>query len=171
MLAARHGRTGRERPMSPSVSRRRRSGRSRRPSRRRNRQPRRLAISAVFMSAISARMPAIRFVLVIAVAWSIATGTYFAFRDEVPTLPRPRCKSPMKTILLTCARRWTASSAGSFSTRKRSNSSSMACCSGRRHWNNAHRRSSAIDQPPNSMNPSPIVPPVAAEKDAALAHQ
>ncbi|MGB9653897.1 MAG: hypothetical protein WCB75_01560, partial [Pseudolabrys sp.] len=39
------------------------------------------------MSAISPRMPAIRFALVVAVAWSIATGTYFAFRDDVLMLP------------------------------------------------------------------------------------
>ena len=73
--------------MSPSVSRRRRSGRPRRPSRRRDRRPQRLAISAVIMSAISTRRPAIRFALVVTVAWLIATGTYFAFRDDVLTLP------------------------------------------------------------------------------------
>ena len=73
--------------MSPSVSRRRRSGRQRRPPRRRDRRPQRPAISAVIMSAISPRMPAIRFALVVAVAWSIPTGTYFAFRDDVLMLP------------------------------------------------------------------------------------
>ena len=73
--------------MSPSLSRRRRSGRPRRPPRRRDRRPQRPAISAVIMSAISPRMPAIQFALVVAVAWSIATGTYFTFRDDVLMLP------------------------------------------------------------------------------------
>lgn len=35
--------------------------------------------------AIRARMPAIRYALVVTAAWLIATGTYFAFRDDVLT--------------------------------------------------------------------------------------
>ena len=69
--------------MSPSVSRRR-STRPRRPSRRRDRRPQRRAISAVIMSAISAR--SIRFALVVTVVWLIAAG-YFVLRDVVLAPP------------------------------------------------------------------------------------
>ena len=37
------------------------------------------------MMAIRARMPAIRYALVVTAAWLIATGTYFTFRDDVLT--------------------------------------------------------------------------------------
>jgi hypothetical protein len=55
------------------------------PSRRRDLRPQRPYLR--IMSAISSRMPAIRFALVVTVMWLIATGAYFAFRDDVLTLP------------------------------------------------------------------------------------
>jgi murein DD-endopeptidase MepM/ murein hydrolase activator NlpD len=72
-------------PSSPPVKARRRP---RRPSRRfrgRNRPPQRVAISTAVMMAIRARMPAIRYALVVSAVWLIATGSYFAFRDDVLT--------------------------------------------------------------------------------------
>jgi murein DD-endopeptidase MepM/ murein hydrolase activator NlpD len=59
--------------------------RVRRPPRRirgRNRPPQRVAISTVVMMAIRSRIPAIRYALVVTAVWLIATGTYFAFRDD-----------------------------------------------------------------------------------------
>jgi len=73
--------------MSPSVLRRRRSGRPPRPSRGRNRPPQRLGISTVVMRAIRSRMPTIRSALVVTAVCSIATGGYFAFRDDFVTRP------------------------------------------------------------------------------------
>ena len=69
---------------SPVIARRR----IRRPPRRfrgRNPTPKRATVSTVAMMAIRARMPTIRYALVVTAAWSIATGTYFAFRDDVLT--------------------------------------------------------------------------------------
>lgn len=60
--------------MSPSVSHRRQPGRARRPSRGRNRPPRRLAI---FFTVV------IRSALVVMAVGSIAAGGYFAFRDNL----------------------------------------------------------------------------------------
>jgi murein DD-endopeptidase MepM/ murein hydrolase activator NlpD len=72
--------------MSPSpVIARRRIRRPPRRFRRRNRTPKRAAISTVAVMAIRARMPAIGYALVVTAAWLIATGTYFAFRDDVLT--------------------------------------------------------------------------------------
>jgi hypothetical protein len=34
------------------------------------------------MMAIRSRIPAIRYALVVTAVWLIATGTYFAFRDD-----------------------------------------------------------------------------------------
>jgi murein DD-endopeptidase MepM/ murein hydrolase activator NlpD len=69
---------------SPVIARRR----IRRPPRRfrgRNRPPKRVAISTVVMTAIRSRVPTIRYALVVTAIWLIATGTYFAFRDDVLT--------------------------------------------------------------------------------------
>ena len=69
---------------SPVIARRR----IRRPPRRfrgRNRTPKRATVSTVAMMAIRARMPAIRYALVVTAAWLIATGTYFVFQDDVLT--------------------------------------------------------------------------------------
>ena len=72
-------------PSSPPVIARRRIRRPPRRFRGRNRPPKRVAISTVVMMAIRARMPAIRYALVVTAVWLIATGTYFAFRDDVLT--------------------------------------------------------------------------------------
>lgn len=69
-------------PSSPPVRTRRRT---RSLSRRRNRPPKRVAISTAVMMAIRSRMPTIRYALVVTAVWLIATGTYFAFRDDVFT--------------------------------------------------------------------------------------
>jgi murein DD-endopeptidase MepM/ murein hydrolase activator NlpD len=72
---------------SPPVIARRRIRRPPRRFRGRNRPPKRVAISisTVVMMAIRSRMPAIRYALVVTAMWLIATGTYFAFRDDVLT--------------------------------------------------------------------------------------
>ena len=69
-------------PSSPPVRTRRRT---RSPSRRRNRPPKRVAVSTMVMMAIRSRLPTIRYALVVTAVWLIATGTYFAFRDDVFT--------------------------------------------------------------------------------------
>ena len=70
---------------SPPVIARRRIPRPPRRFRGRNRPPKRVAISTVVMMAIRSRMPAIRYALVVTAVWLTATGTYFAFRDDVLT--------------------------------------------------------------------------------------
>src|SRR5512135_1498880 len=72
-------------PSSRPVIARRRIRRPPRRFRRRNRPPQRVAISTVVMTAIRSRMPTIRFALVVSAVLLIATGTYFAFRDDVFT--------------------------------------------------------------------------------------
>ena len=72
-------------PSSPPVKARRRPRRPPRQFRGRNRPPKRVAISTVVMMAIRSRMAAMRYALVVTAVWLIATGTYFAFRDNVLT--------------------------------------------------------------------------------------
>ena len=69
-------------PSSPPVITRRRT---RSPSRRRSRPPKRVAVSTIVMMAIRSRLKAVRFALVVTAVWLIATGTYFVFRDDVFT--------------------------------------------------------------------------------------
>jgi murein DD-endopeptidase MepM/ murein hydrolase activator NlpD len=69
-------------PLSPPVKARRQPRRPPRRIRGRNRPPQRVAISTVVMMAIRSRIPAIRYALVVTAVWLIATGTYFAFRDD-----------------------------------------------------------------------------------------
>ena len=73
-------------PSSSLVLPRRRSRRPSRPTRARNRLPRRVAISALVMMAMRSRMSAISSALVVTAVWSIAT--YFTFSDNVPTQAR-----------------------------------------------------------------------------------
>jgi murein DD-endopeptidase MepM/ murein hydrolase activator NlpD len=72
-------------PPSPPVIARRRPRRPPRRFRGRNRPPKRVAISTVVIMAIRSRMPAIRYALVVTAVWLVATGSYFAFRDDVLT--------------------------------------------------------------------------------------
>ena len=67
-------------PSSPPVITRRRT---RSPSQRRSRPPKRAAVSTIVMMAIRSRLRAVRYALVVTAVWLIATGTYFAFRDDV----------------------------------------------------------------------------------------
>src|SRR5262245_42019439 len=65
-----------------------RRGRPRRLSRRsrsRNRPSRRATITTAVKMAICSHMPAIRSALIVTAVWLIATGIYFAFRDDVIT--------------------------------------------------------------------------------------
>src|SRR5262249_49807970 len=72
--------------LSPSpILRRRRPRRLSRGSRRRNLPRQRKAVSTAVKMAIYSRMPAIRSALVVTAVWLIATGIYFAFRDDVIT--------------------------------------------------------------------------------------
>src|SRR6478736_4525612 len=71
--------------MSPSVSHRRQPGRLRRPSRGRNRPPKRRAVLTVV----------IRSALVVMAVGSIAAGGYFAFRDNL--LARPMTETKIKS--------------------------------------------------------------------------
>lgn len=72
-------------PSSRPVIARRRIRRPPRRFRGRSRPPKRVAISTAVMMAIRSRMPTIRYALVVTAVWLIATGTYFAFRDDVFT--------------------------------------------------------------------------------------
>jgi murein DD-endopeptidase MepM/ murein hydrolase activator NlpD len=150
--------------MSPSVSRRRRLGRPRRPPRRRDRRPRRLAISAVFMKAISSRMPAIRFALVVIVVWSIATGTYFVFRDDVFTPPTPEMQITYEDHIADLRAQIDRIISRQFLDQE----------AVEQQLNGLLQRQATLEQRASaltgdrsaikSMNPTPIVPPVADEK-------
>src|SRR5262245_10902402 len=69
----------------PAVLRRRRPRRLSLRSHSRNRPPQRAAVFTTVKMAICTRMPAIRSALVVTAVWLIATGIYFAFRDDVIT--------------------------------------------------------------------------------------
>jgi murein DD-endopeptidase MepM/ murein hydrolase activator NlpD len=68
--------------MSPSVLRRPRPRRLLRPYRGRYRRPERVAISNLIATGIRLRSPVIGSALVVTAVWSIATGSYFTFRDN-----------------------------------------------------------------------------------------
>src|SRR5262245_66260768 len=69
----------------PAVLRRRRPRRLSRRSRSRNRPPQRATISTEVKMAFRSRVSAIRSALVVTAVWLIATGIYFAFRNDVIT--------------------------------------------------------------------------------------
>ena len=71
-------------PPSPPTVTRRRVRRAPRRSRGRQRPPKRVATSTTVM-AIRSHILLIRYALVVTAVWLIATGTYFAFRDDALT--------------------------------------------------------------------------------------
>ena len=71
-------------PPSPPTVTRRRVRRTPRRSRGRQRPPKRVATSTTVM-AIRSHILLIRYALVVTAVWLIATGTYFAFRDDALT--------------------------------------------------------------------------------------
>src|SRR5262249_6698742 len=86
VLATRHGQHGASMSLSPSpILRRRRPRRLSRGSRRRNLPRQSEAVSTAVKMGIYSRMPAIRSALVVTALWLVATGIYFAFRDDVIT--------------------------------------------------------------------------------------
>jgi len=116
------------------------------------------------MSAISARMPAIRFALVVAVAWSIATGTYFAFRDDVLTLPATEMQITYEDHIADLRAQVDRIISRQFLDQEEVE----------QQLNGLLQRQATLEQRASAltgdlsatrpMNPTPIVPPVAAEK-------
>src|SRR4029077_10434767 len=150
--------------MSPSVSRRRRLGRPRRPPRRRDRRPQRLAIYAVFMKAVRSRMPVIRFALVVIVVWSIATGTYFVFRDDVFTPPTPEMQITYEDHIADLRAQIDRIISRQFLDQKAVEQQLNGLR--QRQLTLEHRYSALTGDlsATKPMTPPPIVPPVAAEK-------
>jgi murein DD-endopeptidase MepM/ murein hydrolase activator NlpD len=109
-------------------------------------------------------MRAIRFVLVIAVAWSIATGTYFAFRDDVPTLPPTEMQVTYEDHIADLRAQVDRIISRQFLDQKEVE----------QQLNGLLQRQATLEQRASALtgdrsatkpvNPSPIVPPVAAEK-------
>ena len=149
--------------MSPSVSRRR-STRPRRPSRRRDRRPQRRAISAVIMSAISARRPGIRFALVVTVMWLIATGTYFALRDVVLAPPTTEMQITYEDHIADLRAQVDRIISRQFLDQEAVEQQLNGL---RQRQVTLEQRASALAgdlSATKPMNPTPIVPPMAAEK-------
>ena len=127
-------------------------------------RPQRRAISAVIMSAISSRMPAIRFALVVTVMWLIATGAYFAFRDDVLTLPTTEMQITYEDHIADLRAQVDRIISRQFLDQE----------AVEQQLNGLRQRQATLEQRASAlagdlsatkpMNPTPIVPPMAAEK-------
>jgi len=116
------------------------------------------------MSAISSRMPAIRFALVIPLVWLIATGTYFAFRDDVLTLPTTEMQITYEDHIADLRAQVDRIISRQFLDQE----------AVEQQLNGLLQRQATLEQRASAiigdrsaakpMNPTPIVPPVAAEK-------
>jgi hypothetical protein len=109
-------------------------------------------------------MPAIRFALVVAVAWSIATGTYFAFRDDVLMLPATEMQITYEDHIADLRTQVDRIISRQFLDQEEVE----------RQLNGLLQRQATLEQRASAltgdlsatrpMNPTPIVPPVAAVK-------
>jgi murein DD-endopeptidase MepM/ murein hydrolase activator NlpD len=116
------------------------------------------------MSAISARRPAIRFALVITVAWLIATGTYFALRDDVLTLPATEMQITYEDHIADLRAQVDRIISRQFLDQKAVEQQVNGLL---QRQTTLEKRASAIAgdlSPTTPTNPTPIVPPGAAEK-------